>query len=66
VTFLSSSGLRALLLTRKELLAQDGELRLCALRPEVEEVFALTGFTQVFSIHATREEALQAFKREHL
>ena len=64
VTFLSSSGLRALLLVRKELLAQNGELRLCALKPQVREVFTLTGFTQVFAIHSTREEALRAFGRE--
>jgi len=64
VTFLSSSGLRALLLVRKELLAQGGELRLCALKPQVREVFTLTGFTQVFAIHSTREEALRAFGRE--
>jgi len=64
VTFLSSSGLRALLLVRKELLAQNGELRLCALKPPVREVFTLTGFTQVFAIHSTREEALRAFGRE--
>ena len=61
VTFLSSSGLRALLLLRKELLAQGGELRLCALRPHVYEVFTITGFTQVFAIDPTRENALAAF-----
>ncbi|SRR5258706_7597918 len=66
VTFLSSSGLRALLLMRKELLAHDGELRLCELRPEVQEVFALTGFTQVFTIHRSREEALDAFRQGDL
>ena len=66
VTFLSSSGLRALLLVRKELLAQSGELRLCALKPQVREVFTLTGFTQVFAIHSTREEALRAFGREQV
>jgi serine/threonine-protein kinase RsbW len=66
VTFLSSSGLRALLLVRKELLAQNGELRLCALKPQVREVFTLTGFTQVFAIHSTREEALRAFGREQV
>ena len=63
VTFLSSSGLRALLLVRKELLAHDGDLRLCELRPEVQEVFAITGFTQVFTIHRSRAEALDAFRR---
>jgi serine/threonine-protein kinase RsbW len=63
VTFLSSSGLRALLLVRKDLLAREGELRLCSLQPQVHEVFTLTGFTQVFSIHRNREEALAAFGR---
>lgn len=64
VTFLSSSGMRALLLVRKELLAHEGgELRLCALQPQVHEVFTLTGFTQLFALHPTREEALRAFGR---
>jgi anti-anti-sigma factor len=61
VSFLSSSGLRALLLIRKELMTEGGELRLCALQTQVNEVFVLTGFTQVFAIHTTQEEALAAF-----
>jgi serine/threonine-protein kinase RsbW len=63
VTFLSSSGLRALLLTRKKVLALNGSLSLCELRPEVLEVFEITGFTQVFTIHPTREDALAALQR---
>ncbi|MFV9507417.1 MAG: anti-sigma factor antagonist [Oscillochloridaceae bacterium umkhey_bin13] len=61
VSFLSSSGLRALLLIRKELMTLGGELRLAALQPQVAEVFTLTGFTQVFAIHASVEEARHAF-----
>lgn len=61
VTFLSSSGLRSLLLIRKELMTLGGELRLAGLQPQVHEVFVLTGFTQVFAIHATAEEARGAF-----
>lgn len=61
VSFMSSSGLRALLLLRRDLLAHSGELRLCALRDHVREVFVLTGFTQVFAIHQHRAEALAAF-----
>lgn len=63
VTFLSSSGLRALLLLRKELLAHDGQLRLCSLQAPVQEVFSLTGFTQVFAIHPSRDDALAAFRQ---
>jgi serine/threonine-protein kinase RsbW len=61
VNFLSSSGLRALLLIRKDLMTLGGELRLAALQAQVHEVFALTGFTQVFAIHPTVEEAYGAF-----
>ncbi len=61
VSFMSSSGLRALLLLRKNVLAHNGVLRLCALQPQVLEVFSITGFTQVFAIHRTREDALGAF-----
>jgi serine/threonine-protein kinase RsbW len=61
VTFLSSSGLRALLLIRKELMTLGGQLRLASLRPQVYEVFTLTGFTQVFAIHTTVEEARAQF-----
>lgn len=61
VTFLSSSGLRALLLIRKELMTLGGELRLAGLQPQVHEVFALTGFTQVFAIHAGVEDARASF-----
>jgi len=64
VSFLSSSGMRALLVVRKELLAHPGgELRLCALQPQVREVFELTGFTRIFHIHQTRDEALRAFRQ---
>lgn len=61
VAFLSSSGLRSLLLIRKELMTLGGELRLAGLQPQVHEVFALTGFTQVFAIHTTVDEARSAF-----
>ncbi|MEI8167204.1 MAG: anti-sigma factor antagonist [Chloroflexales bacterium] len=65
VTFLSSSGLRALLLIRKELMTLGGELRLTGLQPQVYEVFTLTGFTQVFAIHATVDEARTSFGLKH-
>lgn len=65
VTFMSSSGLRALLVLRKELLARGGELRLCRLQQAVQEVFDLTGFSRVFAIHASREDAQAAFGQGH-
>lgn len=61
VTFLSSSGLRALLLLARELRRDGGDLVLCALQPQVAEVFHLTGFDQIFQLHHTREEAAAGF-----
>lgn len=61
VTFLSSSGLRALLLLSRELRREGGDLVLCALQPQVAEVFHLTGFDKIFQLHHTREEATAGF-----
>lgn len=63
VTFLSSSGLRALLLLARELRREGGDLVLCALQPQVAEVFHLTGFDQIFQLHHTREEAAAGFSK---
>ena len=63
VTFLSSSGLRILLLLARELRRQGGDLQLCAPRPQVAEVFHLTGFDQIFELFPTREDAAAAFPR---
>lgn len=63
VTFLSSSGLRTLLLLARELRRDGGDLVLCALQPQVAEVFHLTGFDQIFQIHHTREEAAAGFNK---
>jgi anti-anti-sigma factor len=60
VSFLSSSGLRMLLLLARELKTLHGHMHLCALPPQIAEVFELTGFHQIFPIHRTREEALAA------
>ncbi len=64
VTFLSSSGLRALLLLSRELRRAGGDLVLCALQPQVAEVFHLTGFDKIFQLHHTREEAAAGFAKD--
>lgn len=58
--YISSGGLRVLLSTLKELKREEGTLRLCCLTPNVHKVFKLAGFTSIFSIHPSEEEALQA------
>lgn len=63
-TFVSSSGLRALLLLMKELHHQGGDLRLCNMQPRVAETFRMSGFDRVFAIDAGRAESLAAFDQE--
>jgi anti-anti-sigma factor len=61
VTFISSSGLRVLLLLARELRKDGGDIRLCAARPQVAEVFHLTGFDRIFELYPTREAAGASF-----
>lgn len=60
VSFLSSSGLRSLLMIRREINAHQGTLMLIALLPHVEEVFTMTGFSQVFELYPNIEAARTA------
>lgn len=56
--YVSSAGLRAVLLAARA--AQRGGIgfALCALQPAVREVFDLSGFSRVMSIHPERAAAL--------
>ena len=62
VNYISSSGLRALLTTRRQARSRGGDVYLCALHPRVKEIFEMVGFMSVFGVHATRDEAAAAFK----
>ena len=58
IEYISSAGLRVLLLLAKRLRAAGGDLVLCALGPAVRQVFELAGFLPIFRLEATREQAL--------
>jgi anti-anti-sigma factor len=57
--FVTSAGLRVLLMTGKRLAGAGGKLALCALNPSVKEVFEISGFAKLFPIHPAREPALE-------
>ncbi len=56
--FVTSAGLRVLLMTGKRLSSAGGRLALCSLNPSVKEVFDISGFASLFPILPTREGAL--------
>lgn len=60
--FISSSGLRVLLMAGKKLKTINGKLGLCALREHVKEVFDVAGFTMLFSMFPSQEEAIKNFQ----
>lgn len=59
--YISSAGLRVLLAAAKQFKKQSGNITLCSLSPNVKQVFEISGFTSIFSLYGTREEALKAF-----
>lgn len=61
VEYISSSGLRVMLSSLKKLKKQEGILKLSSLQPYVLEVFEIAGFTQLFEIYPSEEEAIESF-----
>jgi anti-sigma B factor antagonist len=56
--YISSAGLRALLVAVKRLNASGGKMALGALKGDIREVFDIAGFSSIFSIYPNLEAAL--------
>jgi anti-sigma B factor antagonist len=59
VDYISSAGLRVLLLAAKIIGKSDGNLIICGMKEFIKEVFNIAGFTAIFNIVGTLEEALK-------
>ena len=60
VEYIDSGGLSALLLARRQMVDNDGDVRLVGVRPEVQSLLSLTQLDRVFPSYATVKEALAA------
>jgi anti-anti-sigma factor len=60
--YISSAGLRVLLVLAKKAQQQKGKLVLSGLAPNVREVFAATGFDTIFAIEPDRGSAIAAVR----
>ncbi len=60
--YMSSSGLRVLLAGLKKARAKQGDIKLACLKPYIQEVFDIAGFTRLFSIFDTEEAAIADFE----
>lgn len=60
VDFVSSAGLRAVLMLVKKVKAAKGAFALCGVQAPVREVLDITGFASMIDIHPERAAALVA------
>ena len=58
--YISSAGLRTLLVAAKRLTPTGGKISLAALKDQIKEVFDIAGFSSIFLIHRTPDEAIAA------
>ncbi len=61
LNYISSSGLRMLLVAFKRLEGTSGQLRICNPNAMVREVFETSGFLEIFSVYKSQAEALDGF-----
>ncbi len=62
LSYISSAGLRVILLTAKTLRKQNAKLAVCSLSGSVREVFEISGFDKIIPVHDTQVDATAALK----
>jgi len=61
--YVSSAGLRVLLMIAKQLAAKNGQWAIAGLSNEIQDVMEMTGFAGFFTTFGTVAEALAAVKK---
>ena len=61
LTYISSAGLRVVLLVAKDLQQQGAQFAACSLTESVKEVFVISGFDKIIPIHDTQAAAIGSF-----
>ena len=61
INYISSAGLRVLLMAAKRTSQAAGKLALCAVQDHIQEVFKFSGFSEIIPIHDDRPAALNTF-----
>ena len=59
--YISSAGLRILLVAAKQLKPDGGEILICNLNDVVREVFDISGFMTIFKVFGSEAEGLDGF-----
>lgn len=59
--YISSSGLRVFLSALKKVRKQQGDIKMSQMKPCIREVFDMSGFSQLFNIFDSDDEAIKGF-----
>lgn len=54
--YISSAGLRVFLSAAKKIKESGGKIALCSLKPQIKEVFKISGFSGVFPVYESPDE----------
>ena len=60
LSYISSAGLRSILLIAKGLQKRDSRFAVCSLQDAISEVFRIVGFDKIVTIHSSQGDAVSA------
>ncbi len=60
LTYISSAGIRVILMVAKTLQRRESAIALCSLSNALREIFEISGFDKIIAIHPTLEAARSA------
>lgn len=62
LSYISSEGLRVILMAAKKAKSLGGALTLCDVNPSVNEVMVISGFGEMLGVHADVNQAIKAIR----
>jgi anti-sigma B factor antagonist len=60
--YVSSAGLRVIILASRRLSSANGKMVLCSLKDPVREMFDIAGFSSIFSTYGSHDDAIKALQ----
>ncbi len=60
LSYISSAGLRVILLIARQMQGKSGKFAVCSLSDSINEVFQISGFDKIISLHSAQSDALSS------
>jgi stage II sporulation protein AA (anti-sigma F factor antagonist) len=61
LSYISSAGLRVILLVAKTLQTKGARFAVCSPSDQIREIFEISGFSQIIPVYGSGDEAITAF-----